>query len=79
MSTVSKRIADEIVVGNGYYPGDNIRVVKIVQYDNAFGGKGESFGLIYAGQRMDIYNETEWVRNPRTYWQAKEVVPGAQG
>lgn len=72
MSTVSKKIADAIVKGNGFYPGDHIRVQKIVEYDNAFGGD-PAYGLIYQGQDLDRYRETQFVRNPRVYWEWKGV------
>ena len=67
MPTVSKSIADRVVSGNGWYPGDSTPVTKIVEYDNAFGGV--SYGLIYENQNPDTYEETEYVRNPRTYWE----------
>ena len=70
MSTVSKSIADEIVAGNRYYPGDEHMppVVKIVKYQNCFDG-GDAYGLIYRGQGRDMYKETEFVRNPVTVWE----------
>ena len=69
MSTVSKSIADTMVKHQGIYPGDEgiEPCVKIVEYDNAWGGVG--YGLIYEGQNLDMYHASEFVRNPRTYWE----------
>jgi hypothetical protein len=73
MSTVDKAFADRIIQGNGYIDGDddntlgdNPRCVKIVKYDNAFGGHG--YGLLFPDDRPDKYEETEFVGNPITYW-----------
>lgn len=72
MTTVDKEFADNIARHRGFYNGDsdnslgdNPRVVKIVAYDNAWGGKG--YGLVYEGIK-DKYTETDFVRNPITYW-----------
>ena len=35
----SKNVVDTIIAGNGYYPGDDMRVVKIVEYKNMFDGE----------------------------------------
>lgn len=69
MSTVSKPIADKLIAGNGYYPGDHVRVVKIVEYSNQWDGL--SYGLIYEGQHLDTYAESPYVRQPKTIWEAK--------
>ena len=69
MPTVSKPIADTIKDGNGHYADDS-RVIRIVEYDNQWGGVG--YGMIYEGQNPDMYRETEFVRNPRIYFEAKE-------
>ncbi len=71
MSTVTKEIADACVAGDGYYPGDHVRVVKVVKYQNRFNG-GDSYGIIYEGQRLDYYAESDYVRNPVVYWEAKQ-------
>lgn len=68
VSTVSKTIADELVKLNGYWPGDP-QVIKIVEYDNAYGGIG--YGLVYNHQNPDTYKPSHWVRNPRVYWEWK--------
>ena len=65
MCTVSKQIADDLIAGK--YPEDH--AVKIVEYNNAWGGVG--YGVIFAGQRLDYYAETTFVRNPRVYWELK--------
>ena len=65
MGTVSKEIADAAIAGK--YPED--RIVKIVRYDNAWGG--ESYGLIMEGQPFDSYAESPFVRNPSVYWEKK--------
>ena len=55
MATVnSKAIVDEIIAGNGLYPGDDIPVVCIVQYNNQFNG-GIAYGLIYRGEDLNRY------------------------
>ena len=63
MSTVSKEIADDIIAGKYEYD----HPVKIVKYTNAW--NGESYGVIFAGMRLDTYRATEYVRNPVTYWE----------
>ena len=75
MATVSKEIADKIVKGNGMYPGDHIRVTKIVKYRNAF-DRGDSYGMIYEGQSPLLYDASEWIRDPVVYWEYK-VDPNA--
>ena len=71
MATIdSKEVVDEIIAGDGYYLADlsdDSRVVKIVRYTNAWGGI--SFGLIWEGQPLDLYRETQFVRNPTTLWE----------
>lgn len=75
MTTVDKEFADNIAHHNGWYNGDNDnslgdnpQVVKIVEYDNAWDGKG--YGLVFAGQ-PNKYTPSPYVRNPRTYWEMK--------
>lgn len=71
MPTISKQIADDLIAGNGMYPGDHVRVIKIVKYQNVFNGT-DAYGAIYEGQSPDLYAETEYVRNPVLYWEYKE-------
>jgi hypothetical protein len=55
MATVNDReIVDLIIRGNGFYPEDDIRVVRIVQYNNQFNGK-VAYGLIYEGEDINRY------------------------
>lgn len=63
MATVDKSIADRIVAGE--FPEDDAR--KIIEYDNAWGGIG--YGVIFGEEDPDRYRETEFVRNPRVYWE----------
>jgi hypothetical protein len=69
MPTVSKGIADKIIAGDGYYPGDDIRVIKIVEYTD-MGGK-LAYGLIYEGNHPDMYAASPYIRNPKTIWEAQ--------
>lgn len=71
MSTVSKAIADEVIAGNGMYPGDRIRVVKVVKYKNAFDGS-PAYGLIYEAQPLDMYKESTWIIGPVVIWEYKQ-------
>ena len=66
MATVSKDLADKIKAENGYY-SDDPRVHRIVEYDNQWGGVG--YGIEY-GHEIGRYAESDFVRNPRVYWQA---------
>lgn len=71
MPTVDKHCADIIAANNGVYPGDEHLppVVRITQYDNAFGGVGVDFGLDYEGE--DNYQPSDFIRNPRIYFERK--------
>jgi hypothetical protein len=69
MPTVSKEIADVIVAKQGRYEDDPL-VVKVVEYDNLWGGQG--YGLVYAGDNPDNYQASPYVLKPRVYWK-KEV------
>lgn len=64
MSTVDKAFADRIVALNGKYMGDP-QIEQIIEYDNAWGGKG--YGLEYA-HSVGRYSPSEYIRNPRVYW-----------
>ena len=70
MATVSKATADRLVEQDGWYAGDP-RVMRIVEYTD-MGGK-LAYGIEYAHQ-VGKYCESEFVRNPRTYWQADATV-----
>jgi len=70
MATINSReTVDEIIRGNGLYPGDDIRVVRIVQYNNIFDG-GIAYGLIYAGEDLRRYHTGATV-NPKVIWDYK--------
>lgn len=68
MATVSKDLADKLVAKNGYY-ADDPRVMRIVEYTNAF-GSGQSYGIEYA-KDLGKYSASEYVINPKVYWEAK--------
>lgn len=68
MATVGKTLADELVARNGYYSDDR-RVVRIVEYTNAWGE--QAFGIEYDGE-IGKYSPSEYVNNPRVYWQAQD-------
>ena len=65
MSTVSKKIADDIIVGS--YPEDH--AVKIVEYTTPEGAK--AYGVIFKGNDPDKYRASPFVINPVVYWEAK--------
>ena len=68
MATINKDLAEKIIAQDGYFENDP-RVLKVVEYDNMWGGK--SYGIIYPEDSPDRYEETQYVRNPKTLWEAK--------
>ena len=71
MATInSKDVIDDIIKHNGLYPGDHVRVVKIVKYSNAF-GIDPSYGCIYEGHDLGSYRASPFIRNPQTIWEYK--------
>ena len=71
MATVNNReIVDTLIANNGWYPGDEIQVVRIVQYNNAFNG-GTAYGLIYQNDPLNMYDPSPYIINPTTIWEAK--------
>lgn len=66
MSTVDKKTADMLVACDGKYDTDP-QVQSIIEYDNAWGGKG--YGINYGANR---YTPSPYVRNPRVYWELKK-------
>lgn len=68
MPTVNEQIAREVIAGDGWYPGDHLRVVRVVSYDNAWGGR--SWAIEYEKDR-GRYAPSEFVRNPRVEWEVK--------
>jgi hypothetical protein len=67
MATVNKKLADTIKDNDGYY-SDDPRVMRIVEYENAFNGT-KSYGIEYAHE-VGKYAESEFIRNPTVYWEA---------
>ena len=61
MSTVTKKIADNVIAGK--YPEDNW--LRIIKYKNAFGG--ESYGL-ERKETLGKYQPSQYVINPEIYW-----------
>ena len=59
--TVSKEIADRIIAGE--FNEDNCTL--IVEYDNAWGGKG--YGCMF-NNAPNGYTPSEFVRKPKVYW-----------
>ena len=67
MATVSKDLADKLVAQNGYY-ADDPRVMRIVEYTNAWGK--QAYGIEYEGQ-LGKYHPSEYVIDPKVYWEAE--------
>lgn len=67
MGTVSKEIADQITAGK--YADEDGWPIRIVEYDNQWGGV--SYGVEQRERDRGRYRETEFVRNPRVYWERK--------
>lgn len=63
MSTVDKKIADDIIAGK--YEEDH--AVKIVKYTNAWGNP--AYGVIFKGMSLDHYAASPYIRDPVTYWE----------
>lgn len=70
MPTINmKHLVDEIIANDGYY-SDDPRVVKIVKYNNNWGGI--AYGLIYEGQPLDMYDESDFIHSPEVIFEAKD-------
>jgi hypothetical protein len=69
MITVGIKLARQIAEHQGYY-SDDPRVMRIVEYTD-MGGK-QAYGLEYEHQ-VGKYTPSPYVRNPKVYWQAKEL------
>lgn len=67
MATVGKDAADGLVASDGYY-SDDPRVMRIIEYTNMAGVL--AYGIEY-GHEIGRYAESEFVRSPRVYWEAK--------
>lgn len=75
MATVNKDIADKLIAGNGRIDPedtpDNPWAIRIVEYDNAWGGKG--YGVTFEGENPHRYlQESQYVRNPKIIWEKKD-------
>jgi len=68
MATVDYKLAMELIAKDGYYK-DDPRVQKIVEYTNAWGGKG--YGVTWPDDNPDRYSASEFVIDPKTIWEAK--------
>lgn len=69
MATVNNRsVVDDLIAADGRYE-DDPRVVRIVEYTNAWGGK--CWGLVYEIDPLDKYDESGSVREPRIIWEAQ--------
>ncbi len=66
MATVNKEAADQLKASDGYY-SDDPRVARIIEYTNMAGV--QAYGIEY-GHEVGRYAESEFVRNPKIYWQA---------
>jgi hypothetical protein len=66
MATVDKTTADALKASDGYY-SDDPRVMRIVEYTNMAGVL--AYGIEY-GHQIGKYEESEFVRSPRVYWEA---------
>lgn len=71
MSTVNKKIADEVIAGA--YPED--RIIAIIRYENIFNG-AEAYKLIFEHQTgliEDILSSlVPTLHNPTLYWSKPE-------
>jgi len=73
MATVnSLQVVNDIIANDGYYEGDRneMRVVKIVRYNNQFNGE-IAYGLIYVGEDLNRYHNAAACHNPETIWEAR--------
>ena len=78
MATIdSKTFVDNIIAHNGFYNGDdedtldNPRCVKVVEFINM--GNRIAWGLIFKGDNLDKYRASEFVKNPKTIWEYKDI------
>ena len=67
MGTVSKQIADNIIAGK--YAAEDGWPIRIVEYTNAWGG--QSYGVEQTERDRGRYCESEYIRNPKVYWEYK--------
>lgn len=67
MATVGKDLADKLALADGYF-ADDPRVMRIVEYTDR--ADQLAYGVEYEHQ-LGRYAESEFVRSPRVYWEAK--------
>lgn len=67
MATVDKSIADRIIAGE--FAAEDGWPIRIVEYTNAWGG--QSYGVEHHEIERGKYSESEYVRNPKVYWEYK--------
>lgn len=64
MSTIDKKLADELITRDGRYMNDP-QIMRIVKYTNAWGG--EAYGMEYE-QSLGRYADSEFINKPSVYW-----------
>lgn len=70
MATIDSRgMIDETIAANGKMYEDEEPVVKIVEYTNAWGKV--TWGVIFEGEDLNRYHESEFIRQPKTIWERK--------
>ena len=69
MATVDKSLADKLVERDGWYGGGDPRVMRIVEYTNMAGN--QAYGIEYEHE-IGRYAESEFVINPKVYWEPKK-------
>ena len=74
-----KRVIDTLITNGGYYEGDP-RVVRIVEYENAFGQM--CWGVVYITEPVSTWLRYDWptnyIRNPQVIWTAHKEGNGSE-
>lgn len=72
MATITDRATvDKIIAGNGKYPGDSGRILRIVEYNNIFDGR-VAYGL-EDKHNLGVYTSNRAATvNPRVIWEYKK-------
>lgn len=71
MATINDQTTvDDIIKNDGWYENDHDepRVLKIVQYQNAFNG-GDAFGLIFEDEPLNKYDPSDFIISPKVLWE----------
>jgi hypothetical protein len=63
VGTVSKEIADDIIVGK--YDSDKPQ--RITKYRNQWGG--DSYGVVFERENIDKYSVSDFIINPEIIWE----------